>query len=621
MSDAAPTTLFTSESVTEGHPDKLCDAVADAILDDVLAHDPNARSAVEVATTTGFVLVLGEVTTTHYVDVPDVVRRTVREIGYNDSRLGFDWETCGTMTAIKEQSPDIARGVDHALESREGTDPDETGAGDQGMMFGYATDESDELMPMPILLAHRVARRLAEVRHDGTLPFLRPDGKSQVTIEYDADGRPLRVHTVLVSTQHDPDVDMAELAAAVRAAGRRGGGAGRAARRRDAAPRQPDRPLRHRRTAGRLGPVGAQDHRRHLRRHGSPRRRLVQWQGPDEGRPIRGVHGALRGEEHRRGGARAALRAAARLRHRRRAAARHQRPDLRHRRSCPTRAWRRSSTRPSTSVRTRSSATSTCAARSTAAPPPMATSGAPISTCRGSAPTAPATCATSPAADREPSGVTTPHAHSHARTRPAWGEPPPGPVARLRRRIAAILGGRPVAGRPTALPELPLVLRRSAVAAPYLDAERRRDHPAAGAAAASASERAIAAAEWWPADAWAHRALWHYEQAQMALEATHQARRIGDLRVAAGDPATARRYYAEAIDEARDIGAEREQGLAALGLGRAQLDLGDVTVARRLASAAITLLERAEAPAAEIDMARGLLGTEVAVGEGTEEAR
>jgi tetratricopeptide (TPR) repeat protein len=211
----------------------------------------------------------------------------------------------------------------------------------------------------------------------------------------------------------------------------------------------------------------------------------------------------------------------------------------------------------------------------------------------------------------------TPHAHS----RPAWGEPPPGPIARLGRRLAGLLRGRPATGRPTALPELPLVLRRSAVAAPSLDAERRRDHPAAGAAAAAASERAIAAAEWWPADAWAHRALWHYEQAQMALEATHQARRIGDLRVAAGDPATARRYYAEAIDEARDIGAEREQGLAALGLGRAQLDLGDVTVARRLASAAITLLERSEAPAAEIDAARALLGTEVAVGEGTEEAR
>ena len=216
MSDAADVTLFTSESVTEGHPDKLCDAVADAVLDDVLANDPNARSAVEVATTTGLVLVLGEVTTSHYVDVQDVVRRTVREIGYNDSRLGFDWETCGTMTAIKEQSPDIAMGVDHALEAREGHEADEPGAGDQGLMFGYATDESDELMPMPIMLAHRIARRLAEVRKDGTLPFLRPDGKSQVTVEYDADGVPRRVHTVLVSTQHDPEIDLTDLSAAVR---------------------------------------------------------------------------------------------------------------------------------------------------------------------------------------------------------------------------------------------------------------------------------------------------------------------------------------------------------------------------------------------------------------------
>jgi S-adenosylmethionine synthetase len=216
LSVAAHATLFTSESVTEGHPDKLCDAVADAVLDDVLAHDPNARSAVEVATTTGLVLVLGEVSTTHYVDVQDVVRRTVREIGYNDSRLGFDWETCGTMTAIKEQSPDIAMGVDRALEAREGHEADEPGAGDQGMMFGYASDESDELMPMPIMLAHRVARRLAEVRKDGTLPFLRPDGKSQITVEYDGDGRPRRVHTVLVSTQHDPDVDLTDLSAAVR---------------------------------------------------------------------------------------------------------------------------------------------------------------------------------------------------------------------------------------------------------------------------------------------------------------------------------------------------------------------------------------------------------------------
>src|SRR5688500_850415 len=216
MNEAPPHALFTSESVTEGHPDKLCDAVADAMLDDVLAHDPSARAAVEVATTTGLVMVLGELTTSHYVDVQEVVRRTVREIGYNDSRLGFDWETCGTLTAIKEQSPDIARGVDHALEARQGTEDDELGAGDQGMMFGYASDESDELMPMPIMLAHRVARRLAEVRKDGTLPFLRPDGKSQVTVEYDDDGRPRRVHTVLVSTQHDPDVELTDLAAAVR---------------------------------------------------------------------------------------------------------------------------------------------------------------------------------------------------------------------------------------------------------------------------------------------------------------------------------------------------------------------------------------------------------------------
>jgi S-adenosylmethionine synthetase len=216
MIDPTPPVLFTSESVTEGHPDKLCDAVADAILDDVLAHDPAARAAIEVATTTGLVLVLGELSTRHYVDVQDVVRRTVREIGYTDSRLGFDWETCGTLTAIKEQSPDIAQGVDHALEAREGVEDDELGAGDQGMMFGYASDETDELMPMPIMLAHRVARRLAEVRKDGTLPFLRPDGKSQVTVEYDGDGRPRRVHTVLVSTQHDPDVELTDLAAAVR---------------------------------------------------------------------------------------------------------------------------------------------------------------------------------------------------------------------------------------------------------------------------------------------------------------------------------------------------------------------------------------------------------------------
>ncbi|MEO8246906.1 MAG: methionine adenosyltransferase [Chloroflexota bacterium] len=211
----APALLFTSESVTEGHPDKLCDAVADAILDDVLHHDPNARSAVEVAATTGLVFVIGELTTTHYCDVQEVVRRTVREIGYNDSRLGFDWETCGAITALKEQSPDIALGVDDAYESR-GTQQ-ELGAGDQGMMFGYASDETKALMPAPIFYAHAVARQLAKVRKDGTLPFLRPDGKSQVTIEYDAEGHPVAAHTVLVSTQHDPEVSLADLTDAVRA--------------------------------------------------------------------------------------------------------------------------------------------------------------------------------------------------------------------------------------------------------------------------------------------------------------------------------------------------------------------------------------------------------------------
>ncbi|MEO8509776.1 MAG: methionine adenosyltransferase [Chloroflexota bacterium] len=210
------TILFTSESVTEGHPDKLCDAVADAILDDVLSKDPAARSAIEVATTTGLVFVLGELTTESYVDVQSVVRETVKEIGYDDSRLGFDWETCGAIVAVKEQSPDIKQGVDASLEAREGTEPMELGAGDQGMMFGYASDETDELMPMPIVLAHRIARRLAEVRKDGTLPFLRPDGKSQVTIEYGSDGRPQRVHTVLVSTQHDPEVGSEQLADVVR---------------------------------------------------------------------------------------------------------------------------------------------------------------------------------------------------------------------------------------------------------------------------------------------------------------------------------------------------------------------------------------------------------------------
>ena len=206
-------TLFTSESVTEGHPDKMCDQISDAILDELLKQDPRSRVACETCANTGFVLVMGEISTEAYVDIQKIVRDTVLEIGYNKSDYGFDGNTCGVLVAINEQSADIALGVDRAMESKTGAEAgaeENNGAGDQGMMFGYATNETPEFMPYPIALAHKLARQLTKVRKDGTLPYLRPDGKTQVGVEYE-DGKPVRIDSVVVSTQHDPDVSQEQI--------------------------------------------------------------------------------------------------------------------------------------------------------------------------------------------------------------------------------------------------------------------------------------------------------------------------------------------------------------------------------------------------------------------------
>ena len=308
--------LFTSESVSEGHPDKVADQISDAILDAIFTQDPRSRVAAETLTNTGLVVLAGEITTNAHVDYIQVARDTIKRIGYDNTEYGIDYKGCAVLVAYDKQSNDIAQGVDHASD-----DHLNTGAGDQGLMFGYACDETPELMPAPIYYAHRLVERQAQLRKDGRLPFLRPDAKSQVTMRY-VDGKPHSIDTVVLSSQHAPEMSLGnrmtdafyeaireEIIKPVLPEG--------LADRGHQVPDQPDRPLRRRRPAGRLRPDRAQDHRRHLRRRLPARRRRVQRQGPEQGRPLGRLRRALRGQEHRRRRPGAAVPDPGRLRDRR----------------------------------------------------------------------------------------------------------------------------------------------------------------------------------------------------------------------------------------------------------------------------------------------------------------
>ena len=289
--------LFTSESVSEGHPDKVADQISDAILDAIFKQDPRSRVAAETLTNTGLVVLAGEITTNAHVDYIQVARDTIKRIGYDNTDYGIDYKGCAVMVCYDKQSNDIAQGVDHASD-----DHLNTGAGDQGLMFGYACDETPELMPAPIYYAHRLVERQAQLRKDGRLPFLRPDAKSQVTMRY-VDGKPHSIDTVVLSTQHSPEQSdgTQDEGLVHRGHHRRDhqAGAAQGVAEGNALPDQPDRPLRHRRPAGRLRPDRPQDHRRHLRRRLPARRRRVLGQGPEQGRPLGRLRRALRRQEHR----------------------------------------------------------------------------------------------------------------------------------------------------------------------------------------------------------------------------------------------------------------------------------------------------------------------------------